>query len=122
MDYRKDLMIKPGSKVKLKQIDPAYHGTHESHEKALPEIQEHLKSMAQLQYMLYAEHQKAVLIVLQGIDAAGKDGVCRHVIDGMNPQGCSVSSFKQPTAEELAHDFLWRVHRHDPGAWPGGGI
>ena len=115
MDYRKDLMIKPGSKVKLKQIDPAYHGTHESHEKALPEIQEHLKSMAQLQYMLYAEHKKAVLIVLQGIDAAGKDGVCRHVIDGMNPQGCSVSSFKQPTAEELAHDFLWRVHRHTPG-------
>lgn len=115
MDYRKELVVKPESKISLKQIDPDYHGVHESHEKALPEIEKHVKRMGELQFQLYAEHKRALLIILQGIDAAGKDGVCRHVIDGMNPQGCSVVGFKQPTAEELAHDFLWRIHRQTPG-------
>ncbi len=64
--------------------------------------------------MLYAEKARSLLIVLQGIDAAGKDGVCRHVITAMSPQGCSVIGFKQPTPEERGHDFLWRVHRHAP--------
>lgn len=115
VDYRKELIVKPGSKVALKHVDANYHDAQQSHQKALPSIDKNLKRMAQLQYQLYAEHKRAVLIVLQGIDAAGKDGVCRHVIDGMNPQGCSVVGFKQPTAEELAHDFLWRIHRQTPG-------
>jgi PPK2 family polyphosphate:nucleotide phosphotransferase len=115
VDYSEELIVKPGSKVALKDIDANFHGAHQSHEKALPEIEKNLNRMTQLQYRLYAEHQRAVLVVLQGIDAAGKDGVCRHVIDGMNPQGCSVVGFKQPTAEELAHDFLWRIHRQTPG-------
>lgn len=114
MDYRKELIVKPGSKVKLANIDPGFHGAHESHEKAMPEIQKELQRMGELQYLMYAERKRALLIVLQGIDAAGKDGVCRHVIDGMNPLGCSVVSFKQPTEEEREHDFLWRIHRQAP--------
>jgi PPK2 family polyphosphate:nucleotide phosphotransferase len=114
MDYRKELIVKPGSKVKLRDIDPGYHGAHESHDKAEPEMEKCLARMGELQFEMYAERKHALLIVLQGIDAAGKDGVCRHVIDGMNPQGCSVVSFKQPTAEDLGHDFLWRIHRETP--------
>jgi PPK2 family polyphosphate:nucleotide phosphotransferase len=70
--------------------------------------------LGRLQELLYADHQRAILIVLQGMDAAGKDGVIRHVFDGTNPQGVDVASFKQPTPEELDHDFLWRVHAHTP--------
>lgn len=70
--------------------------------------------MEQLQYLMYAERKHSLLIVLQGLDAAGKDGVVRHVLTGMNPSGCVESNFKQPTAEEIAHDFLWRVHPHLP--------
>ena len=114
MDYRRELIVQPGSKVKLRNIDPAYHGAHESHDKARDEMEKCLERMGRLQSLMYAEHKHALLIVLQGIDAAGKDGVCRHVIDGMNPQGCSVVPFKKPTAEDLDHDFLWRVHRETP--------
>jgi PPK2 family polyphosphate:nucleotide phosphotransferase len=114
MDYRKELIVEPGRKVRLKDIDPRYHGKHESHETAAPEIASHLEHMSALQGLLYAERKHALLIVLQGIDAAGKDGVCWHVVKGMNPQGCSVTGFKQPTAEERAHDFLWRVHQRTP--------
>ena len=68
----------------------------------------------ELQYLLYAEHQHALLIVLQGMDASGKDGTIRHVMSGFNPQGCRVTAFKVPTSEEADHDFLWRVHRAVP--------
>jgi PPK2 family polyphosphate:nucleotide phosphotransferase len=67
-----------------------------------------------LQYQLYAENRQSLLIVLQGLDAAGKDGTIKHVLGMMNPQGCTVTSFKQPTPLELSHDFLWRIHRHAP--------
>jgi PPK2 family polyphosphate:nucleotide phosphotransferase len=115
MDYRKELIVEPGRKARLGDIDPGYHGKNESHEKAGPEIEGYLERMSALQELLYAERKHALLIVLQGIDAAGKDGVCWHVVKGMNPQGCSVTGFKQPTVEERAHDFLWRVHRRTPG-------
>jgi PPK2 family polyphosphate:nucleotide phosphotransferase len=114
MDYRKELIVEPGRKVRLKDIDPAYHGKHEGREQAQPEIEGYLQRMEKLQELLYAERKHAMLIVLQGIDAAGKDGVCWHVVKGMNPQGCSVTGFKQPSPEELAHDFLWRVHQRTP--------
>jgi PPK2 family polyphosphate:nucleotide phosphotransferase len=113
-NYLKKLAVEPGSKVRLKNLDPGYHGKHESHKSALPEIQQYLQKMEQLQYLMYAEKKHSLLIVLQGLDAAGKDGVVRHVLTGMNPSGCVESNFKQPTAEELAHDFLWRVHPHAP--------
>jgi PPK2 family polyphosphate:nucleotide phosphotransferase len=114
MDYRKELIVDPGRKVRLKDIDPAYHGKHEGREQAQPEIENYLQRMEKFQGLLYAERKHALLIVLQGIDAAGKDGVCWHVVKGMNPQGCSVTGFKQPSSEELAHDFLWRVHQRTP--------
>ena len=75
---------------------------------------EQAKTLSQLQQQLYAEHKHSLLIILQGIDAAGKDGVIKHVMAGINPQGCSVTSFKQPTKEERDHDFLWRIHQHSP--------
>src|SRR5712691_2708829 len=113
-NYRKQLIVKPGSKIRLKHFDPGYHAKHESHESALPEIQKNVQEMEELQYLMYAENKHSLLIVLQGLDAAGKDGVVLHVLTGMNPSGCISVNFKQPTAEDLAHDFLWRVHPHVP--------
>ena len=113
-NYLKKLIVEPGSKIRLKHLDPGYHGKQESHKSALPKIQKYLQKMEQLQYRMYAEKKHSLLVVLQGLDAAGKDGVVRHVLTGMNPSGCIESNFKLPTAEELAHDFLWRVHPHVP--------
>ncbi|MCA0304101.1 MAG: polyphosphate kinase 2 family protein [Proteobacteria bacterium] len=114
MDYARHFAIAPGQKVKLKDIDPGFRDKHENPESAAAEIAAHLDRLTKLQYTLYAEKAHSLLIVLQGIDAAGKDGVCRHVITAMNPQGCEVTGFKQPTPEERGHDFLWRVHKHAP--------
>ncbi|MBN2579730.1 MAG: polyphosphate kinase 2 family protein [Pirellulales bacterium] len=113
-NYYKKLIVEPGSKVKLREIDPDYHGKHESHKEAAATIQKNLEKLDQLQYLMYAEKKHSLLIVLQGLDAGGKDGVVRHVIAGMNPAACRVVGFKQPTAEELEHDFLWRIHPHVP--------
>jgi PPK2 family polyphosphate:nucleotide phosphotransferase len=115
MDYRKKLIAEPGAKVRLSKIDPSYTGEHKSHDKALPEIQKHVERMDKLQYLLYADGYQSLLVVFQALDAAGKDGVIRHVFSGMNPQGTFVFGFKQPTKEEAAHDFLWRAHRRTPG-------
>src|SRR5439155_1708260 len=68
----------------------------------------------ELQYVMYADHRHALLVVLQGMDAAGKDGTIRHVMGGLNAQGCRVTAFKRPSAEEADHDFLWRIHRAVP--------
>lgn len=113
-DYAKKFVVQPGTKVRLKEFDPSYHGKHATNEDALPEIQDHLTKIDALHQLMYAENRHALLIVLQGLDAAGKDGVIRHVMTGMNPEGCAVTGFKQPTPGELAHDFLWRVHPHVP--------
>src|SRR6266705_1467025 len=113
-NYLKKLIVKPDSKIRLKRFDPDYHGKHESHKSALPEIEKNLQKMEELQYVMYAENKHSLLIVLQGLDAGGKDGVVRHVLTGMNPSGCVSVNFKQPTVEDLAHDFLWRVHPHVP--------
>jgi len=115
LDYRKKLIVKPGSTVKLKDIDPAYHGKHGSEAAAQEELQANVAKLTHQQYLLYAEKKHALLIVVQGIDAAGKDGTCWHVITAMNPQGTTVTGFKQPTEIELVHDFLWRIHPHAPG-------
>jgi PPK2 family polyphosphate:nucleotide phosphotransferase len=115
MDYRRNFMVEPGAKVRLAKIDPAYSGKHETHEKALPEIQANVERTDKLQYLLYADGNQSLLVVLQALDAAGKDGVIRHVFSGMNPQGTFVFGFKQPSKEEVAHDFLWRAHLRTPG-------
>jgi PPK2 family polyphosphate:nucleotide phosphotransferase len=114
MDCRKKFAVEPGSKVRLAKID-AYTGHHETHEKALAAIQAHVERMDKLQYLLYADGTQSLLVVLQALDAAGKDGVIRHVFSGMNPQGTFVYGFKQPSKEEAAHDFLWRAHQRTPG-------
>jgi PPK2 family polyphosphate:nucleotide phosphotransferase len=115
MDYRKEFRVDPGSKAKLSKLDPAYKGKHELPDEAKQEIDSYLKKLFQQQALLYAEHKHSILVVLQALDAGGKDGTIKHVFVALNPQGATVASFKQPTATELAHDFLWRVHPHAPG-------
>ena len=116
MDYRKQFRVKPGQKLRLDKLDPAYAGKHESEAEAKEEAEHYLKKLARQQDLLYAEHKHSVLIVLQAMDAGGKDGTIKHVFSGVNPQGVAVASFKQPTPVELAHDFLWRVHAQAPRA------
>jgi len=115
MDYRKKFAVAPGDKVRLSKIDASFTGKHENHDKAVREIQQHVERMSQLQYLLYADGDKSLLVILQALDAAGKDGVIRHVFSGMNPQGTFVFGFKQPSKDEAAHDFLWRAHLRAPG-------
>jgi PPK2 family polyphosphate:nucleotide phosphotransferase len=115
MDFRSKLIVEPGSRVRLKDLDPAFHGKHRSEDEAEDDLKKNVARLTRLQETLYAERRHALLIVLQGIDAAGKDGTCWHVMTAMNPQGTTVTSFKEPTPPELAHDFLWRVHPHAPG-------
>jgi PPK2 family polyphosphate:nucleotide phosphotransferase len=115
MDYRKKFVVEPGSKLRLSKIDASYTGKYETHEKALPKIRAHVERMDKLQYLLYADGNQSLLVVLQALDAAGKDGVIRHVFSGMNPQGTFVYGFKQPSKYEAARDFLWRAHLRTPG-------
>jgi PPK2 family polyphosphate:nucleotide phosphotransferase len=115
MDFRKKFIVKPGRKIRLAKIDPSYAGKYASHGEAAPEIRRHVKRMGELQYQLYADGNRSLLVVLQGLDAAGKDGVIRYVFSAMNPQGTVVFPFKQPTKPEIDHDFLWRAHRRVPG-------
>ena len=115
MNLAKRLKVEPGSKVKLSDIDPDFHGAHKSEDEAKAELQHNLNRITELQRKLYADRRHCLLIVLQGIDGAGKDGTCWHVVSAMDPQGVSVTGFKQPSAEERDHDFLWRVHPHAPG-------
>jgi PPK2 family polyphosphate:nucleotide phosphotransferase len=107
--------IKPGTRVSLKDYDPGEcFGLTKEAVQATGRLQAAHEALAQLQARLYAESKQALLIVLQAMDAGGKDGTIRNVMRGVNPQGCSVVSFKAPTAEELAHDFLWRIHSRAP--------
>jgi PPK2 family polyphosphate:nucleotide phosphotransferase len=112
----KRYLVKPGDKVDLKKCDPNdksyFEGDKEESKRELLKINARLE---ELQEMLYAENKHKILIVLQALDSGGKDGTIRHVFDGVNPQGVKVASFKVPTKEELAHDYLWRVHKHTPG-------
>jgi PPK2 family polyphosphate:nucleotide phosphotransferase len=108
------LIVKPGSAAKLGDRDPSdklgLAGKQEAGEQRAALMGE----LAELQQRLYAEGKRSILLVLQGLDASGKDGTIKHVFTGLNPQGCRVSSFKVPTPVELAHDFLWRVHAQCP--------
>jgi PPK2 family polyphosphate:nucleotide phosphotransferase len=105
----KDFRVRPGEKVILKErptiVQPFYKS--KKHYKKL--LEEHVESLSSLQRLHYASSRYALLLIFQGMDAAGKDGAIRHVMSGVNPQGCEVFSFKQPNTEELKHDFLWRT-------------
>jgi PPK2 family polyphosphate:nucleotide phosphotransferase len=106
--------VEPGEDVRLAERDPADTGPYESAGEAKLDLSGLTEHIADLQARLYAEEQRAVLVVLQGIDAAGKDSTVAHVFRGSNPQGVRVYSFKEPSNEELAQDFLWRYHEHTP--------
>jgi PPK2 family polyphosphate:nucleotide phosphotransferase len=107
-------LVTPGTQVKLQDYDPEYTGDYESKNRAEKDLRRNIKRLQELQDVMWAQGKYALLIVLQAIDAGGKDGTIRHVMRGVNPQGCQVSSFKVPTPEELAHDFLWRIHKVTP--------
>ena len=106
--------VQPGTKVKLAAWDPDENGDFESKAQARKAMEKNLTRLAELEYLLYAENKRSVLIVLQAMDAGGKDGTIRHVMGPLNPQSCKVTSFKAPSVEELSHDFLWRVHQAVP--------
>jgi polyphosphate:nucleotide phosphotransferase, PPK2 family len=116
MDYRDAYRVRPGADLDLAAIDPARTAPHDSHHAARKQIEACVARLADLQYRLYAEGRRALLIVLQGMDAAGKDGTIRHVFTGLNPQGTRVAAFREPSAIEAAHDFLWRIHKAAPAA------
>jgi len=106
-------IVKPRSKLRLKDRDPDNTEGFGKKE-ALRLLQENLDKLRALQHLLYAESKRAVLVILQAMDAGGKDGTIRHVLGPLNPQGVKVVSFKAPTEEELSHDFLWRIHPYAP--------
>lgn len=120
MDYRKRFFVDPGDKLHLERIDPAYKGHHENEQAALADTERYRQKLGHQQALMYAEKKHALLIILQALDAGGKDGTVNHVFTAFNAQGATVTGFKQPTPLELDHDFLWRVHPHaPPKGWVG---
>jgi PPK2 family polyphosphate:nucleotide phosphotransferase len=107
----KDFIVPPGAKVKLKKYDTKYTGEFKNREEAEAKLAKDIQRLAKYQDILYAQNTYALLVVFQAMDAAGKDGTIRHVMSGVNPQGCQVFSFKSPSAEDLDHDYLWRCQR-----------
>jgi PPK2 family polyphosphate:nucleotide phosphotransferase len=110
----KDFRVRPGEKVKLKEWPTQVKRICTSKKQYQKLLGEHVDELSSLQRLYYASNRYALLLIFQGMDAGGKDGAIRHVMSGVNPQGCEVFSFKQPTADELEHDFLWRTTRHLP--------
>ena len=108
------LVVDPGSAADLKRRDPRDTLGLPGKDEAKEQLAALLEELSSLQERLYAEGKRSVLLILQGLDASGKDGTIRHVFTGVNPQGCRVTSFKAPAPVELAHDFLWRVHAQCP--------
>ncbi len=105
----KDFRVSHGEKVKLSEWPTIVKPFYKSKKRYQKALDEHVKQLSALQQIHYASNRYALLVIFQAMDAAGKDGAIRHVMSGVNPQGCQVFSFKQPTAEELEHDFLWRT-------------
>src|SRR5687767_7378167 len=108
--------IENGDDFRLKRFDPEDTGEFSKEEKddAKDALKNGVEALQELQDLLYAQDRWAVLLIFQAMDAAGKDSAIKHVMSGLNPQGCQVASFKVPSAEELDHDFLWRCQRHLP--------
>jgi PPK2 family polyphosphate:nucleotide phosphotransferase len=108
------LVVDPGSAADLERRDPRDTLGLPEKDEAKEQLVTLLEELSSLQERLYAEGRRSILLILQGLDASGKDGTIRHVFTGVNPQGCRVTSFKAPTPVELAHDFLWRIHAECP--------
>ncbi|WP_294550267.1 polyphosphate kinase 2 family protein [uncultured Bacteroides sp.] len=109
-DILKDLLAKPGKQHSVSDFDPSFTGKL-SKQDAKDQLAQDIEKLSELQSMLYAQDRYSILLIFQAMDAAGKDGTIKHVMSGINPQGCQVFSFKQPSAEELDHDYLWRINR-----------
>jgi len=114
MNYRELFGVRPGTGVHLSAIDPNFKDKHEDRAAAAAEIEPDNQRLRKLQYLLYAEHKRSLLVCLQGLDAAGKDGTISHVFAALNPTGARVHNFKAPSKDEADHDFLWRAHLPTP--------
>jgi len=116
MDYQERFIVKPGSRLKLKDVDPAFKDGNKGDTIDEGEMDRYRKRLRELQELLFVDKRHSLLICLQALDTGGKDGTIDHVLGAMNPQGCRVTAFREPTAEEASHDFLWRAHRAAPAA------
>jgi PPK2 family polyphosphate:nucleotide phosphotransferase len=114
LNYAKLFAVKPGTRVRLADVKSGFAGTKETKAAAIAQMQRDDRRLAGLQYLLYAEHRRSLLVCLQGMDASGKDGTVRHVFGALDPQGARAHAFKEPSSEEADHDFLWRAHVHAP--------
>jgi PPK2 family polyphosphate:nucleotide phosphotransferase len=108
------MLVKPGTKVSLKDYNARATGSYKAAKQAKKVLQGLQTELGDLQYLLYAENKRTLLVILQGMDASGKDGTIRKVMAAVSPLGVQVKAFKAPSADELAHDFLWRVHQAVP--------
>jgi len=111
MEIAKHCLVKPGSKLRLKDRDPDDTFGIKRNDKAHQKV---IDRLGEMQHLLYSDKRYALLIVLQALGAGGKDGTIRHVMSDVNPQGCDVHSFKAPSSVELSHDYLWRIHQAVP--------
>jgi PPK2 family polyphosphate:nucleotide phosphotransferase len=114
LNYSKLFAVKPGTRVKLTDIKSGFTGAKKTKAVANAETKRDDRRLADLQYLLYADHGRSLLVCLQGMDASGKDGTIRHVFGALDPQGARAHAFKEPSKEEADHDFLWRAHVHAP--------
>jgi PPK2 family polyphosphate:nucleotide phosphotransferase len=114
MKYTKLFRVQPGSEVNLKKVDPDFTAEHRNKKKAAKQVEKLDRKLRALQYLIYSEGKRSLLICLQALDGAGKDGTINHVLGSMNPQGARVHGFKAPTKEEREHDFLWRIQQQAP--------
>lgn len=105
------ILAKPGKKIKVSDFDPAYKGILNGKDEGVKLLEENVNELIELQDKQYAHNRFAVLLIFQAMDAAGKDGTIKHVMSGLNPQGCEVYSFKTPSATELDHDYIWRTYK-----------
>jgi PPK2 family polyphosphate:nucleotide phosphotransferase len=108
------LRVRQGRPIRLQDIDPDFDGGFAEKKAARESLGQDLERLRERQRLLYADGRYALLVVLQAMDTGGKDGTIRHVLSGLNPAGCTVTSFKVPCHHDLAHDFLWRIHRETP--------
>jgi PPK2 family polyphosphate:nucleotide phosphotransferase len=108
------LRVRPGRPIRLGDVDPDDNGGFTDKKAARVSLERDLERLRERQRLLYADGRYALIVVLQAMDTGGKDGAVRHVMSGLNPSGCTVTSFKAPCPHDLAHDFLWRIHRETP--------
>src|SRR5271165_3815238 len=110
----KSMIATPGKRIRLKDFDPGHKGEYKSEAKAQTKLKENVQRLAKCQDLLFSAHAYALFLIFQGMDAAGKDSTIKHVMSGVNPAGCEVFSFKQPSQRELDRDFLWRTYSELP--------